>query len=308
MSEPLLVQDTADTFHTWSPGEPWWTETVWFGAWVPEAAITVYFYNWFRPAVGIYGGGCLVWDDRAHLPWDVPVYRYEVNAPLPAPVDLRDMRLPTGNWLKCVAPGMSYEMGYADDAVKLEMRFDGLLPAEETSTAGTSEFFAGHIDQPGRYTGTLELAGKRHRIDCHGIRDRSWGPRVLGDDIRLGYCHGQSADFAFLAYSKPGGEREPVFKGYVMQDGRKAEVTGGHRRVCYHGAELRWIEVYLQDALGRHVTLRGRPLNRFVYLPYANLVTWLFLMEWQGPTGVIYGEEQDAWSTALWRNRREIPA
>ena len=93
-----------------------------------------------------------------------------------------------------------------------------------------------------------------------------------------------------------------------MHEGRKADVSSGHRRVCYHGGELRWIEVELEDALGRRFEIRGRPINRFCYLPYANLVTWLFLMECEGPTGVIYGEEQDAWSTALWRNRREIPA
>jgi hypothetical protein len=223
-------------------------------------------------------------------------------------VDLRDMSLPGGNWLKSVETGLVYDMGYESPGVRLDMRFTGLLPAEETSAHGTSEFFAGHIDQPGHYTGTLELDGKRWNIDCHGIRDRSWGPRIIGDEIRLGYCHGQSADFAFLAYSKPGGELEPVFKGYVMQDGIKSMVKEGHRRVCYHGGELRWIEVNLLDELGRSVEIRGRPINRFVYLPYANLVCWLFLMEWEGPTGVLYGEEQDAWSTALWRNRREIPA
>ena len=308
MTSPIVVCDTVDTFHTYSPTEPWWTETVWFGAWIPEAAITIYFYNWFRPVLGIYGGGCLVWDGSGHLPWDAPVYRYDVNAPITSPVDLRDMSLPGGNWLKSVKPGLVYDMGYTSPGVRLEMRFSGLLPAEETSAHGTSEFFAGHIDQPGHYTGTLELDGKRWEIDCHGIRDRSWGPRIIGDDVRLGYCHGQSADFAFLAYSKPGGELEPVFKGYVMQDGIKSEVKEGHRRVCYHGGELRWIDVHLVDALGRSVDIRGRPINRFVYLPYANLVCWLFLMEWEGPTGVLYGEEQDAWSTALWRDRREIPA
>ncbi len=308
MTSPLVVCDTVDTFHTYSPTEPWWTETVWFGAWIPEAGITIYFYNWFRPVLGIYGGGCLVWDAKGYLPWDAPVYRYDVNAPITSPVDLRDMSLPGGNWLKSVETGLVYDMGYASPGVRLDMRFTGLLPAEETSAHGTSEFFAGHIDQPGHYTGTLELEGKRWNIDCHGIRDRSWGPRIIGDDVRLGYCHGQSADFAFLAYSRPGGEMEPVFKGYVMQDGIKSGVKEGHRRVCYHGGELRWIEVHLVDELGRSVGIRGRPINRFVYLPYANLVCWLFLMEWEGPTGVLYGEEQDAWSTALWRNRREFPA
>jgi len=308
MTPQFAVHDSIDTFHAWSPDQPWWTETVWFGAWIPEAAMSVYFYNWFRPVLGIYGGGCLVWDDTAYLPWDVPVYRYEVNAPVSTQLDLRDLRLPSGNWLKSVEEGLVYDMGYAGPGVDLQMRFTGILPADETSTEGTSEFFAGHVDQPGRYTGSITLDGRRHEIDCYGIRDRSWGPRVLSDDIRLGYCHGQSKELAFLAYSTPGGELEPVFKGYVMRDGQKSMVREGHRRVCYHGAQLRWIELHLVDELGRTLDVRGRPRNRFVYLPYANLVCWLFLMEWEGPDGLLYGEEQDAWSTNLWRNRRELPA
>jgi len=308
MQAKVLVHNSIDTFHEYPADQPYWTETVWFGAWIPEASISTYFYNWFRPVLGIYGGGCLVWDGNGYLPWEIPVYHYEVNAPLLADVDMRDMRLPTGNWLRSVEEGQVYDMGYSAKGVDLQMRFTGLLPAEETSTEGASEFFAGHVDQPGHYSGRLRLGEREYAIDCHGIRDRSWGPRILGDDIRLGYCHGQSADLAFLAYSTPGGEVERVIKGYVMIDGTKSAIREGTRRVCYQNAQLRWVELSVVDELGRSLSVRGKPLNRFVYLPYAHLVTWLFLMEWETPKGVIYGEEQDAWSTQLWRQRREIPA
>lgn len=308
MKAPVLVENSVDTFHDYPAEQPYWTETVWFGAWIPEAAISIYWYNWFRPVLGIYGGGCLVWDAHGHLPWEIPVYRYEVNAPIVETVDMRSLRLPGGSWLRSVSEGMVYDMGFGARDVELEMRFEGLLPPDETSTAGVSSFFAGHIDQPGRYTGRLRLGERSYPIDCHGIRDRSWGPRILGDDIRIGYCHGQSEHIAFLAYSIPGGEVETVLKGYLMLDGRKALVKSGTRRVCYQDGRLRWVELTVQDELGRSFSTRGRPLNRFVYLPYPNLVTWLFLMEWEVPGGVIYGEEQDAWSTDLWRRRREIPA
>ena len=307
MSELLLIKDSVDTFHTYAPNEPYWTETVWFGAWIPEASISIYFYNWFRPVTGIYGGGLLVWDDTGHLPWDIPVYAYEVNAPLEQQVDLQNMSLPIGNRLQSLKEGMQYQMSFSRPEVELNMRFDGLLPPDETTTDGASEFFNGHIDQPGHYTGTLRLRDQEYTIDCHGIRDRSWGPRVLGDDTCLGYFHGQSKDIAFLGYSKPGGETEEVFKGYTMLDGKKAEIKQGQRNVRYKDGKLQHMDVKLEDSLGRTFDLYGRPLNRLIYLPYPNLVCTLSLMEWQTAQGTVYGEEQDAWSVPLWQQRREIP-
>ena len=93
----LVVENTVDTFHDWDPRQPAWMETYWFGAWVPEIATTVYLYHWFRPVLGIYGGGCIIWNDTAYLPWDIPVFHYEVNRPLLAQADLRALELDCGS-------------------------------------------------------------------------------------------------------------------------------------------------------------------------------------------------------------------
>ncbi len=34
-----------------------------------------------------------------------------------------------------------------------------------------------HLDQPGRYVGTIVLDGEEIPVDAFGFRDRSWGPR-----------------------------------------------------------------------------------------------------------------------------------
>lgn len=306
MSFELVIQDSVDTFHSFDSAQPRWMETVWFGAWIPEAAISIYFYNWFRPVTGILGGGCLIWDNRGDLPWDIPVYVYEVSAPLEGLIDLRDMALPTGNRLQVIRPGHEYTMSFSNAVADLEMKFTAQFPPEETTTEGAADFFNGHIDQSGHYEGTLVLEGKKHIIDCWGIRDRSWGPRVLGDDIRLGYFHGQSNELAFLGYSTPGGDTEDVMKGYLLLDGEKLPLKSGHRKVRFLNGRLAHIEATLVDTAGRSLEVYGRPLNRFVYLPYANLVCVLSLMAWETSHGVVYGEEQDAWSLALWKSRREI--
>lgn len=306
MSFELVIEDSVDTFHSFDATQPRWMETVWFGAWIPSAAISIYFYNWVRPVTGILGGGCLIWDDRGELPWDIPVYVYETSAPLEGRIDLRDMALPTGNRLQVIKPGHEYAMGFKDATAELEMTFKAQFPPEETSTEGAADFFNGHIDQSGHYAGRLNLHGKEHTIDCWGIRDRSWGPRVLGDDIRLGYFHGQSRDMAFLGYSTPGGNTEKVIKGYLLLDGEKLPLESGERRVRYRNGRLQEITASLVDTGGRKLELQGKPLNRFVYLPYANFVCVLCLMEWETPHGTVYGEEQDAWSLALWRARQEV--
>ena len=101
----LVTGDTVDTFHRWDNSDPNWTETTWFGAWIPEAATSVYVYHWFRPAIGIYGGGCFVWNAGAQLPWDIPAFYYDVNLPIRSRLDLSALALPEGTRIQTVTPG-----------------------------------------------------------------------------------------------------------------------------------------------------------------------------------------------------------
>jgi hypothetical protein len=188
------------------------------------------------------------------------------------------------------------------------MRFEANSPPDILGARGMAEFFNGHIDQSGRYTGSLKLGGEEHPIDCFGIRDRSWGPRLITDDIRLNYCHGQSADFAFVSYSRPDGDGETVFRGHLVMDGKRTALAGGRRVSHFKNAVLQCIDIELTDADGRRVAGRGVPLNRMVYESYPGLLNWLYLVEWRIGATVVYGEEQDVWSLPLWhgrpRNRR----
>jgi hypothetical protein len=310
MAAPMLIVDGSDdAFHAWPLGSADWVEALWFGAWIPELATSVYVYNWFRPGLGIFGGGCMVWDRRGHLPWEIPVYQYDVNQPLPQRLDLRNLSLPTGTRVTCLRDGWDYRVQFANAQVEVFLEFSATTPPDLTEDRGSAEFFSCHLDQPGRYRGYVQLEGRRHAIDCHGIRDRSWGPRRIGDDVRMGYCHGESAELAFLAFSQPDRPRERVYKGFLNLDGRRAALVDGERRVCAPDGCLQRIELHLRDVDGRSLDAVGTPLNYFTYLPYPNLLSRHYLMRWQCPQGTVYGEEQDLWSVALWsgrhRRRRE---
>jgi hypothetical protein len=299
----LVVENSVDTFHDWDPRQPAWLETFWYGAWIPEIATSVYLYHWFRPVLGIYGGGCIVWDKTAYLPWDIPVFHYDVNRPLLARADLRALELDCGTRLRTVEEGRRYEMLYRRGEVEVELRFDAVTAPTLVTASGMNEFFGGHIDQAGRYTGHLKLGTDTHTIDCHGIRDRSWGPRIITDDIRMNYCHGQSEKVAFVCYSKPAGADEPVFKGYLSLDGHRADLATGTRRSVYRNEVLERVDIEITDVEGRSLSASCRPVNRMVYEPYPNLVTFLHLVRWQVGDTALYGEEQDVWSIPLWKKR-----
>jgi len=299
----LVVENSVDTFHDWDRGQPNWTETFWYGAWLPETATTVYLYHWFRPVLGIYGGGCLIWDDREYLPWDIPAFHYDVNRPLRTSADLRALKLDCGTTLRTIEEGHRYEMSYARRNVEVALRFDAVTPPEIVTSKGMSEFFNGHIDQAGHYTGHVKIDGVTRPIDCFGIRDRSWGPREITDTIRMNYSHGQSQRLAFVCYSRPVAGEDQIFKGYLARDGRRVNLAGGTRRSIYRGGVLQRIDVELVDTDGRHMTGTGVPINRMAYEPYPNLLTWLHLMRWEIGGETIYGEEQDVWSFPLWHSR-----
>jgi hypothetical protein len=86
------------------------------------------------------------------------------------------------------------------------------------------------------------MGSETHRVAA-GIRDRSWGPRVITDDIRMNYCHGQSKNLAFVCYSKPVGMDELAFKGCLSIDGHRADLATGTRRSIYRNERLERVDM-----------------------------------------------------------------
>jgi hypothetical protein len=298
----LITADSHDAFHPWPEGRGDWVEAVWFGTWVPERAMTIYVYHTFRPALGIYGGGCIIWDSQSNLPWDAPLYQFDVCRPIPGRIDLRNLQLDNGARITSLLEGHEFEVEFRNARAHLCLKFTATTPPDLTERDGTPEFFAGHLDQPGKYEGFVEIEGQRHVIDAFGIRDRSWGPRKIGDDIRMGYAHGAAPDVAFLAFSRPAGAREEIFKGYLSLDGERVPVASGHREIEREGLKLKRIRFALTDKSGRTLEGNGTPLNQFSYMSYPNMLSHHYLMRWELPAGIVYGEEQDLWSLPLWRD------
>lgn len=297
----LETGDSPDAFHPFPADRKEWTEAVWFGTHVPQRALSLYVYQWFRPVLGIYGGGCIVWDRSARVPWDAPLFQYDVNRPILNRLRLQDLVLDNGTSISCVREGLEYAVRFQSSRASLDLQFRALTTPHLTKRDGAADFFAGHLDQPGRYTGSLEIEGARYEVDSYGIRDRSWGPRVIRDDVRLGYFHAESAHICLLGFCHSAQEGQPVFNGYIGLEGDRQPLVTGRRRAEFRDGRLAKISFELEDTAGRTVSGSGRPLNEFAYMPYPNLLSRHYLMQWDIGGKVAYGEEQDLWSLPLWR-------
>ena len=299
-----------DHFHFAEMSGDWWaTETAWFSFHHPARRLGGWLYTLVRPNIGTVAGGCWIWDDTAHLPWEV-LYSTNYSAvPLPRDQDLTDCRLPTGVAITVIEPCMRYALGYRDgERLQAELRFDGVMPPEPLTAVGSTFGSAHHFDQLGRVTGTLVLHGERIAIDCIGMRDRTWGRRPEDRARQAAYVTGaSSARHGFLAVTNPGRQGDPVAYGFLRRDGRTAGLAGGERRVERDPREgwIARIALEARDVEGRALIASGVPvsrmiINRHTFIDVTSLIRW----DLNGTPA--WGEDQDMWPVHRWaRARRE---
>lgn len=290
-----------DEFHPPTSDDPYWTETCWFTFAVPERRLSAQLYPFFRPNQGVCAAGAFAWDTTGDAPWNARYAKNFWHLPLPDQ-PLSDLTLPNGIRYRCVEPLRTYEIGYLDPddgAFAVDLTFEAIL---EPNRLGET-----HLDQPGRYTGSMTLEGETITVDAYGMRDRSWGPRSqFGPDlhgsgaVRGGYSYATaSAADGFHVITMDWGDGAIAIHGYLNRDGEYARVASGRREVLARagGAPSR-VLLELTDDLGRTLTAEGRTLNRFGLHLNPNLFTWNCLTEWAWDGGTGFGEDHDNWSAA----------
>src|SRR6185436_2296650 len=158
-----------DEFHPPTNDDLFWTETCWFTFTVPERKLSGQLYPFFRRNQNVTSAGVYFWDDKGNEPWNCLYAKNFWHLPIPDQ-PLSDIRLPNGIHYKCLEAQHRYEIGYDDpdgDELRLELTF--------TSVAEPNYLGQPHLDQPGRYQGTIVLQGEIIEVDSFGFRDRSWG-------------------------------------------------------------------------------------------------------------------------------------
>jgi hypothetical protein len=304
-----------DRFHPPTSDDPYWTETCWFTFAVPEQRLSGQLYPFFRPNQRVTSGGAFFWDPSGSQIWNCRYAKNFWHLPLPADADLADLTLPNGIRIRCKEPLQTYEIDYLDPddgEVEVHLRYEAICPP---NALGES-----HLDQPGRFRGTIRLQSEEHTVDAYGMRDRSWGARSqFGTTLhpQAPYHHGgysyatASPDDAFHTITADFGDGGVSIHGFLLQGGKWAKLTGGRREVLerHDGYPLR-VHIALCDELGREVEATGRCLNRLGVHLNPNLWTWNCLTEWTWGDGVQgFGEDHDNWSAAGFRRfvRGESP-
>ena len=299
-----------DRFHFDVMSDRWWeTETSWFSFHHPGRNLGGWLYTMVRPNIGTVAGGIWVWDADAHLPWEVPYSANYSALQLPSGADLRDITLPTGVSIRVIEPTMSYALGFDDgDRLRVDLRFDAVMPPEPLTAVGSTFGSAHHFDQFGRVTGEVVLHGEALQIDCIAMRDRTWGPRPEHRPRQAAYVTGAAdGEHAFLAVTNTQGDRDPVAYGFLRRDGRTVRLVDGERLVARDPAQgwITSLTIEATDAEGRRMRAVGTPVsriivNRHTFIDINSLVRW----DLDGHTA--WGEDQDMWPVHTFAAARRI--
>lgn len=308
----LIVTPADDGFHPPTSPDPSWIETLWFPFWIPEESISAAVRIWFSPNApaaeqdgspaeaverGQQGGSVAGWQGESR-----GLFGDRWSEPFEPEPDLRDFKVGERLHIECEKPLSRYRIRHDGPHSRLDVTFDAIMPPHPVSPDESPGMFAGHFEQAGHVTGELVVGGKRRLIDCHSIRDRSWGPRAMPEDIRLGNAHGTSASRAFFLYVNPTADgTERITSGYLLDDGVAAAIVEGTRITELRDGLPVAVSVEARDAAGRTLRAKGPCKNAMASNAGHGVYAVLNLIEWVHEDGqTTWGENHDVWSEKAW--------
>jgi hypothetical protein len=232
-----------------------------------------------------------------------------------------------------VTPLMDYHVGYRDEAADFGVEFEhrSVHPPRRFTPGEAPAMHNPHLDQLGHITGELVLRGERIPIDCHSIRDRTWGPRggrhsasqkaeyVRGEYRvlepsgptwrqierqrgrgRLQYIFGHTDDqTGFLSFVRPqDGNAEgwsPMNMGWLLKDGVFGRLDKSKSRMrVFRDVVTGWsshMQVELVDLDGRSMEAEGFTVSHMCEGGGGSNA----LMRWEYDGKIGWGEDQDGW-------------
>ena len=158
-----------DEFHPPTSDDPFWSETCWFAFSVPERRLSGWFYPFFRPNLGVCSAAVFLWDDHGDQPWNCRYFKQFWHLPMPEG-PLSDCRIANGIRYKALESGKVYELSYRDpdgDELAIDLTFTAVMDALSTKSSGPD---GGHLDQLGKFHGTIVLDGETIAVDSYGAR------------------------------------------------------------------------------------------------------------------------------------------
>ncbi|HTU39581.1 MAG TPA: hypothetical protein VMF35_16395, partial [Acidimicrobiales bacterium] len=138
----------------------------------------------------------------------------------------------------------------------------GARSAEAAAAAGTVG--KGHLEQAGRWTGTLRVGDTTHEWrGAHGNRDRSWGPRRWGGPRMWRWFSINVGDDLHFGGIRLGTEAGDLHRGWVWDGERATSVAEWRVRSELEddGVTHKVVHLDVRDKEGRSFPLRGDVLR-----------------------------------------------
>lgn len=292
----LVVTPEDDAFHRPESDDPSWIETLWFPFFVPEESLSASIRVRLSPNLGELEATVAGWKGESQ-----GLFGDRITESLEGEPDLRRLHLGDRLSIECQEPLSRYRIRHQGPHSSLDLEFAAIMPPNPVPPEASPGMFAGHFEQSGHVGGTLDLHGRSVEIDCHSIRDRSWGPRHMPERLRLGNAYATAADSAFFAYIQPDDDgRELVTHGYLLRDGVEAVLTGGLRETTLRDGMPIAVHLEAEDAAGRRFELAGECVNTMASNAGNGVYAVLNLVRWEGDGSVRWGENHDVWSETDW--------
>jgi hypothetical protein len=269
-------------------GDTAWSESYYFNAYDPESDSGLFTRIGIRPNEGTMDVGMSLWlpgGELGEYRWikeqremvdtvlDVGAVRYEMLEAL------QSWRLTLDDAVQARPTGKSRAEAEAEAhpvKVALDVRFDAVTPAVGTdgqpgggpkskeAAAASGTVGKGHLEQAGRWTGTLTVDGVTHEWKgAHGNRDRSWGPRRWGGPKMWRWFSINVGDDLHFGGIRLGTDAGDLHRGWVWDGTRATSVAEWRVRTELEddGVTHRVVHLDVVDKSGRTFPLRGDVLR-----------------------------------------------
>jgi hypothetical protein len=292
----LVVTPADDLFHPPTSDNEAWLETLWFPFFVPGAGLSVSTRLWFSANRGMQGGACMVWQGN-----DTILHSDRWLETMDGTPDLTQLTLQDRGSLRRLAPLAEFQLSYSKGPVAFSVTFAATMAPNPVDPSESPGMFDGHFEQPGRVSGQLAVGDDHYGVDCHTLRDRSWGPRQMVGGLRLGNAYGGRDGMSFFTYIQPDDSgTEHITGGFLSTAEGDASLVSGVRTTTWRGGWPAAVTIEAEDALGRSLQLSGQCRNRFASNAGHGIYGILNLVEWKLVGESLWGENHDIWSEQDW--------
>ncbi len=261
-----------------------WSESYYFNAYDPGSDCGFFTRIGVRPNDGTIDAGMSVWlpgNELGHLggvrecnemtdsDLEVAGVRYDRLEPMrvwrvfaSGEATARDLNRrdpePTGRPVEIVVDARF-------EALMRAVGVDGQGRAGGGASAVTGQSVGkGHLEQAGRWTGSITVDGVRHElVEARGNRDKSWGPRRWGGPRMWRWFSVNVGDDVHFGGIRIGTEQGDLHRGWVWRDGRHTSIVDWDVRTKLDadGLTHRVTEVHATDKSGRVHELHGELLR-----------------------------------------------